>query len=83
MSNNFWVYVNEPNNKALIHLGPCSHCNDGQGREVEASPHNGEWFGPFGIEQAKMKAMKSGKATKRWCGFCAKALGIETEIGQN
>lgn len=82
MSNQYWVYVNEPNNKALIHRASCSHCNSGKGREVTTSPDNGEWFGPFDIEDAKIKAMKSKKSTKRWCGFCAKALGIETEIGK-
>jgi len=80
MSNRFWVYVNEPNNKALVHQASCSHCNDGHGREDDKSPYNGEWLGPFDRQQAQTQARRADKKNTRWCGFCAKALGIDTKL---
>ncbi len=80
MSEKFWVYVNEPNNKALVHQASCSHCNNGQGRQTEKSEYNGEWLGPFSITEAQRRAWRSGKTKRRWCGFCARNLGIRTEL---
>ncbi len=79
MGNSFWVYVNEPNNKVLIHLGSCSHRNDGTGRGEDVLD-NGEWFGYYEREGAVRKAARSGKKNRRWCGFCAKTLKIKTDF---
>ena len=79
MSNRFWVYENIPNNKALVHLSSCSHCNDGQGRETQDKADNGEWFGPYTKSEALGHAKRSEKVTRRWCGFCAKKMGVNPE----
>ena len=47
MSADFYVYLNVPNNKALIHQADCQHCNHGEGRTAIMSDYNGEWIGPF------------------------------------
>jgi len=80
MSEQFWVYVNEPNDKAFVHLASCSHCNDGQGVACERLESNGQWLGPYDQERAKRCALNSGKKTVRWCGHCARDLGIEKEL---
>lgn len=36
---NVWVYVNQPTNKALVHLNTRAHCNYGKGRENK-NPHS-------------------------------------------
>jgi len=80
MSGLFWVYVNEPNDKAFVHQASCSHCNDGQGVASEKLASNGQWLGPYDRERAEKHALSSGKKTIRWCGFCARDLGIEKEL---
>ncbi len=76
MSNSFWVYVNEPNDKAFVHLAECSHCNSGKGRMQDKLDHNGRWEGPFDEGRAKIVARNSGKKTIRWCSVCSRRLGL-------
>lgn len=80
MREQFWVYVNEPNDKAFVHIGSCGHCNEGQGVASEKLESNGQWLGPCDKEQATRLALNSGKKVIRWCGFCARELGIEKEL---
>lgn len=75
MKHSYWVYLNMPNNKALIHEASCSHCNDGSGRGV-AILDNGEWLGFATKEAATAFAKHSRKQTVRWCGHCARRLNI-------
>ena len=37
MTATFYVYLNIPNNKTLIHHAECSHCNHGEGRTAMKS----------------------------------------------
>ena len=77
MTARYWVYVNHPNNKALVHEAACSHCNDGRGMTDDKLRWNGEWHGPFAEPSAAMKnAGASGKRNVRWCGHCARRLKI-------
>ena len=76
MSANFHVYVNHPNDKALIHHADCPHCNHGEGRTAMKSAYNGQWHGPYDESTAIMKASRSGKSLTRWCKLCADRLGI-------
>ena len=80
MSNRYWVYVNEPNDKALVHEAICSYCNDGKGVAAEKLASNGRWHGPFTKDQAKQTALKSGKSKIQWCGHCARRLDIKTGL---
>lgn len=79
MSADFYVYLNAPNNKALIHQADCLHCNRGEGRVPIKSDYNGEWIGPFDRSTAKVKARRSGKSRIQWCAFCADGLGISRD----
>ena len=80
MSGAFWVYVNERNNKALVHEAQCSYCNDGRGMDDYSLTSNGEWLGPFNHSTAEAKARNSGKEDIHWCGHCTQRLGIKSEI---
>jgi len=82
MSGNFWVYINEPNNKALIHDAQCSFCNDGHGMDDDSSQFNGKWIGPSDRKTAEHNALTSGKADIRWCGHCARRLDIKTTVNR-
>ena len=42
----FWVYENDPTNKACVHRGSCKDCNHGEGVQPERLPHN-RWHGPY------------------------------------
>ena len=73
MTERYWVYVNHPNNKAIVHEAACSHCNDGRGMVDDKSRWNGEWRGPFrDASVALKKANESGKRNIRLCGHCAR-----------
>ena len=79
MSADFYVYLNAPNNKALIHQGDCQHCNHGEGRTPIKSDYNGEWIGPFDQPTARLRARQSGKNRIQWCAFCSDRLGISRD----
>lgn len=79
MSADFYVYLNAPNNKALLHRADCQHCNHGEGRTTIKSSYNGEWIGPFDQSTVRVRARQSGKHRIQWCAFCADRLGISRD----
>ncbi len=79
MSKQFWVYLNTPNNKALVHLGDCSHCNHGRGRTDDKLEYNGQWLGPYDEATALATARRSHKKRIQWCGFCARKMGVSPD----
>ena len=79
MSIDFYVYINEPNDKAFIHHAECSFCNFGKGLVAEGHSNNGKWIGPFNEHDARKQAKASGKKHVRWCGHCANRLGIPAD----
>ncbi len=77
----FYVYINEPTNKARIHVAECAFCNDGEGMVRDKSPYNGRWCGPFFSDREAVTCAKnSGKADIRWCKWCARTIGIAPEL---
>lgn len=80
MSERYWVYVNEPNNKALIHRSDCGHCNDGRGVAETRLAINGKWLRAKDRADAARLARSAGKAVARWCGHCANRLNIKAAI---
>lgn len=76
---NFWVYVNEPNNKAFLHLADCSCCNHGQGIHSNKTDANVIWYGPCDETTARNTARTSGKKNIRWCSHCAGKLEIRPD----
>jgi hypothetical protein len=69
----FWVYENwTADNKAVIHRGDCSFCNNGAGvHKVKTDGRNGRWHGPFTTCNAALKAAQNLKRAVRKCKFCA------------
>ena len=52
----YWVYENDPTNKAMVHEDSCGFCNYGEGVRG-GSLDNGRWHGPFESgEEASAKA---------------------------
>ena len=80
MSRGFWVYVNEPNDKAFVHLADCAFCNDGAGMAASKRSENGRWLGPMERNTAIRTARSARKKTARWCSRCAARLRISPEI---
>ena len=67
----FWVYENDPANRARVHWGDCGFCNHGGGIDGRGNPKNGRWHGPFAtIKEAcdKMRGLK--KKDSGGCGIC-------------
>lgn len=84
MSASFWVYVNEPNNKAMVHSGDCAFCQDGRGMTAEKLLQNGRWLGPYSRDHAVAQARRAGKKSTRWCGHCARRQGLQNaELGKS
>ena len=79
MSADFYVYLNAPNNKALIHQANCQHCKHGEGHTPIKSNYNDQWIGPFDHSTARSRAQQSGKNRVQWCAFCADKLGISRD----
>jgi hypothetical protein len=42
MTESIWVYVNNPNDKAILDIADCVSCNDGQGVAQQTLKWNGE-----------------------------------------
>ena len=75
----FWVYENEPNTKAKIHLGRCSWCRCGKGtRKPKEIGIRDDWHGPFeNYEQALDCAESTGKPVSN-CGHCIPEKFLES-----
>lgn len=80
MKPTFWVYINEPNDKAFVHLADCRFCKDGNGMSSAVSEQNGKWIGPFDQPTAIRAAISSNKKNKRWCAICAQKLDIPAKF---
>ena len=71
----YWVYVDDPTNRARVHKAACRFCNRGQGMKASRLPDN-RWHGPFATKgQAVDKARITGRLDVRRCGFCLRSLG--------
>ena len=75
----FWLHVNHPNDKAIIHIeGGCYWVNRAVGRKLQGMPYgpirgdeNGYWEGPFpDLESAKKAQMATGKSLQSLCKIC-------------
>ena len=63
----YWIYENwVAENKAVIHVGTCRHCNDGAGHGTNVRGNrNGRWSGPFAtLEQAQAAAVRTGRPVR-------------------
>ncbi|MXY60357.1 MAG: hypothetical protein F4Y96_07980 [Chloroflexi bacterium] len=63
----YYVYIDDPTNRARVHAGACGHCNYGQGKKDHRLPDN-RWEGPFKDREAAWAAVI--RAGKRDVGKC-------------
>jgi len=64
----YYVYENwTAESKAVVHVGFCGHCNDGQGCHLNPlGNRNGKWHGPFlDFENAVKFANQTGRSVRR------------------
>lgn len=59
MTANFWVYDNWTINKAIVHRGGCSYCNEGAGIHANPSGRNSKWHGPFETASSALSKARS------------------------
>ena len=68
----YWIYENWTHDRARIHAATCGHCNNGEGREAQASDRNGRWLGPFELRaDADHRLMRLGRSSSGYCGHCS------------
>ena len=66
----YWVYADEPTDKALVHLGTCGYCNHGAGLRRSRLSDN-RWVGPFETEEEAMEmAVLTGLSEVRRAACC-------------
>ena len=69
----YWVYEDDPTNKAMVHEDSCRFCNYGNGVRGRRLSDN-RWHGPFGsVEEAFAKARATNRSGVRGCSRCAPA----------
>lgn len=68
----YFVYENwAAEDKAVIHFGSCSFCNQGKGIYPDSSTRNGRWLGPFTTYVSAKKAAEETGKPVRSCKKCA------------
>ena len=71
----YWVYEDDPTNRARVHKAACSHCNDGQGMKGSRLTDNRR-HGPFGTEREAIDcAQSTGRPDAKGCWFCLRGMG--------
>ena len=71
----YWVYEDDPTNRARVHKATCSRCNEGQGMKGSRRPDN-RWHGPFGtVREATGYARSTGRPDAKGCWFCLRDIG--------
>ena len=69
----FWVYENWVVERAVLHLGECRHCNEGQGKRgrADAIGVRDQWHGPFvDIAAAQGVQIATGRRHRVECQIC-------------
>ena len=67
----YYVYENWTHDRARVHRGDCSHCNDGRGSHGGGSDKNGKWHPPLEDRaEAFRLAASLRRADAKACGHC-------------
>lgn len=68
----FYVYDNKFVDKAIVHRGNCSFCNDGVGLHGSPTTKSSTWHGPYPSGSAALaKAKSCGRARTEGCSVCS------------
>lgn len=68
----FYVYDNRTIDKAIVHKGSCTFCNDGQGLHRTGPTRNSVWHGPYdSAAGALAKAKSCHRARTAGCSVCS------------
>ena len=79
MATNYWLHVNHPNNKAILHVEDgctwvrraVARIDAGQPYGPECGEKNGYWSGPFPeLVTARKEQQATSKARQDRCSFC-------------
>ncbi len=66
----FWVYENDPRDRARVHRADCGFCNHGKGKGGRGKS-NGRWHGPFATIKAACDKMRElDRKDSGECGYC-------------
>lgn len=67
----YYVFEDDPTNKAIVHKGSCRFCNEGKGIHGIVDSPNCRWHGPFDtVEAAEGAMIKTGRRGQRKCQKC-------------
>jgi TIR domain len=67
---NYYVYEDDPTNKAKIHMATCPYCRDGKGIKATRLQDN-RWHGPFTtLQEAEKLAYRLNKKNTERCKTC-------------
>ncbi len=66
----YWVYEDDPTNRARVHKATCGYCNQGRGLHGSRLPDN-RWHGPFLTrEEAYSRLRATGRSNADGCKVC-------------
>jgi hypothetical protein len=67
----YWIYENWTHERARLHIGSCSHCNEGKGSQASSSVRNGQWHGPFdNLSEADRTMAALRRSDSSYCSHC-------------
>jgi hypothetical protein len=70
----YYVYDNWTINKARVHRGSCSYCNEGRGIHANPSGRSSRWHGPYdSVPKADQKARSLKREITDHCRSCVPA----------
>lgn len=71
MASEYWVYENWVRDKAIVHLGACGSCNNGNGIHGSRHTKSSTWHGPFDTSAIALAKTKSCRRTRtEGCKHC-------------
>jgi len=72
----FYVFVDPPTQRAVVHRGDCGHCKEGRGQKGAGPKYEtSEWLGPFVTAAAAFRTARASHMTiVKECGHCEPAI---------
>ena len=68
----YWFFESRNHQRAIVHRGDCTFCQNGDGLHGPAHKDHGKWHGPFNDRDVVMDAAKrTGLDDARGCKVCS------------